>query len=30
MQIAKNILDGFLQVYGSETNYLSTEGNIIT
>ena len=30
MQIAKNILDGFLQVYGSESNYLTTEGNIIT
>ena len=30
MQIAKQILDSFLQYYGSESNYLVTEGNILT
>ena len=30
MQIAKKILDSFLACYGSETNYLLTEGKILT
>jgi hypothetical protein len=30
MQIAKKILDSFLTTYGSESNYLLTEGNILT
>ncbi len=30
MQIAKKILDSFLTYYESETNYLLTEGNILT
>ena len=30
MLIAKKILDSFLNTYGSESNYLLTEGNILT
>ena len=30
MQIAKKILDAFLSHYGSESNYLLTEGKILT
>lgn len=30
MLIAKKILDSFLGAYGSESNYLLTEGNILT
>jgi hypothetical protein len=30
MQIAKNILDSFLKHYASETDYLLTEGNVLT
>jgi len=30
MLIAKKILDSFLNSYGSESNYLLTEGNILT
>jgi len=30
MQIAKKILDAFLNYYQSESNYLATEGKILT
>jgi hypothetical protein len=30
MLIAKKILESFLKVYGCESNYLATEGNILT
>ncbi len=30
MQIAKKILDSFLNYFGSESNYLLTEGNVLS